>query len=56
MTSRIGDMIIDCGDPERLAGFWCAALGYRVFDRDATGVAIAGSGAAPAIPRATSSA
>ncbi len=49
MASRIGDMIIDCADPERLARFWCEVLGYREFARDATGVAIAGSPSAPAI-------
>lgn len=49
MTSRIGEMIIDCTDPEAVAAFWCGALGYRVFDRDETGVAIAGAGSAPTI-------
>ena len=49
MTSRIGEMIIDCADPEAAAAFWCAALGYRVTDRDETGVAIAGHATAPTI-------
>jgi hypothetical protein len=49
MTSRIGDMVIDCGDPERLAEFWCGALGYRIFDRDDTGVAISGAATSPNI-------
>jgi catechol 2,3-dioxygenase-like lactoylglutathione lyase family enzyme len=49
MTSRIGEIIIDCPDPEASAAFWCAALGYRVTDRDHTGVAIAGSSSAPTI-------
>jgi hypothetical protein len=49
MTSRIGEMIIDCADPEVVGAFWCGALGYRVFDRDETGVAIAGSPSAPTI-------
>ncbi|WP_306303150.1 VOC family protein [Actinomadura formosensis] len=26
-------MTIDCRDPERLAEFWCAALGFTVIDR-----------------------
>ncbi|OLB78149.1 MAG: glyoxalase [Actinobacteria bacterium 13_2_20CM_2_71_6] len=47
MASRIGDIIIDCADPERLAAFWCAVLGYRVFDRDETGVAIRGATVSP---------
>jgi hypothetical protein len=49
MTSRIGEIIIDCPNPEETAAFWCAALGYRVFDRDETGVAIAGDSRAPTI-------
>src|SRR5439155_2587935 len=49
MTSRIGEIIIDCPDPEAAATFWCAALGYREFDRDETGVAIAGDSRAPTI-------
>jgi hypothetical protein len=24
------DIVIDCADPEALAGFWAAALGYRI--------------------------
>ncbi|HEU4425098.1 MAG TPA: VOC family protein [Pilimelia sp.] len=43
MTSRVGDIVIDCADPERLARFWCGVLGYRIFDRDETGVAIRGA-------------
>jgi catechol 2,3-dioxygenase-like lactoylglutathione lyase family enzyme len=49
MTSRIGEITIDCPDPEASAAFWCAALGYRITDRDETGVAIAGDSAAPTI-------
>lgn len=49
MTSRIGDLIIDCADPELLARFWSAALGYRVFARDDTGVAIRGATVSPDI-------
>ncbi|GIH04983.1 hypothetical protein Rhe02_30500 [Rhizocola hellebori] len=49
MVSRIGEICIDCRDPEASAAFWCAALGYRVFERDHTGVAIAGDPSAPTI-------
>jgi catechol 2,3-dioxygenase-like lactoylglutathione lyase family enzyme len=49
VTSRIGEIIIDCSVPEKAAAFWCAALGYRVTDRDHTGVAIAGHATAPTI-------
>lgn len=47
MTSRVGDIVIDCADPERLAEFWCDVLGYRIFDRDGTGVAIRGATVSP---------
>jgi hypothetical protein len=49
MTSRVGDIIIDCNDPELLAGFWCGVLGYRMFARDETGVAIRGATVSPDI-------
>jgi hypothetical protein len=49
MASRIGDVIVDCGDPELLAGFWSQALGYRVFARDESGVAIRGATTSPDI-------
>ncbi|GAA1892694.1 VOC family protein [Asanoa iriomotensis] len=49
MVSRVGDIIIDCNDPELLAGFWCAVLGYRIFARDETGVAIRGATVSPDI-------
>ncbi|NJC82697.1 VOC family protein [Planosporangium mesophilum] len=49
MTSRVGDIVIDCADPERLADFWCRVLGYRIFDRDETGVAIRGATVSPDI-------
>ena len=49
MASRIGEMVIECHDPEAAAAFWCAALGYRVTDRDETGVAIAGDSTMPTL-------
>lgn len=49
MPSRIGELIVDCSDPEAAAAFWCAALDYRVTDRDETGVAIAGHSSVPTI-------
>jgi catechol 2,3-dioxygenase-like lactoylglutathione lyase family enzyme len=36
MTLRIGEISLDCSDPERAAQFWCAALGYRITHRDET--------------------
>uniref|UniRef100_UPI00210790F6 VOC family protein n=1 Tax=Paractinoplanes polyasparticus TaxID=2856853 RepID=UPI00210790F6 len=49
VASRIGDIIVDCNDPELLAAFWCAVLGYRVFARDDSGVAIRGATVSPDI-------
>jgi catechol 2,3-dioxygenase-like lactoylglutathione lyase family enzyme len=49
MTSRIGEIIVDCADAEASAAFWCAALGYRETERDETGIAIAGHPSAPTI-------
>ncbi|MCM4083035.1 VOC family protein [Paractinoplanes hotanensis] len=49
MASRIGDVVIDCADPELMAAFWSAALGYRIFARDETGVAIRGAATSPDI-------
>jgi catechol 2,3-dioxygenase-like lactoylglutathione lyase family enzyme len=49
LTSRIGDMIVDCRDPETMAAFWCGVLGYRIFARDETGVAIRGATVSPDI-------
>jgi len=43
MASRVGDINIDCNDPEPLAGFWCGVLGYRILARGETGVAIWGA-------------
>ena len=49
MTSRVGDIIIDCADPETMATFWCGVLGYRIVARDQTGTAIRGATASPDI-------
>lgn len=37
LTRRI-EIGIDCADPERLAPFWAAALGYEVGDLDGDGI------------------
>jgi hypothetical protein len=42
-------MVVHCRDAELLAAFWAAALGYRVFARDETGVAIRGARTSPDI-------
>jgi hypothetical protein len=34
VASKFTELAIDCSDPRRLAGFWCAVLGYEVQDED----------------------
>lgn len=34
MTSTFTDLAIDCADPQTLARFWCAVLGYEVREVD----------------------
>jgi catechol 2,3-dioxygenase-like lactoylglutathione lyase family enzyme len=46
MTLRLRVVVVDCADPERLAAFWCAALGYEVVDQDEDGIGI-GPGPVP---------
>ncbi len=41
MTSRFTELTIDCHDPEGLADFWCAALGYTRIETTADEVEIA---------------
>lgn len=33
MTSRFIEVVVDCHDPEALAGFWCEVLGFEVIER-----------------------
>ncbi|WP_329137498.1 VOC family protein [Streptomyces sp. NBC_00670] len=40
MTSRLIEVVVDCHDPERLAAFWSAVLGWEVIDRDGDTVEI----------------
>jgi catechol 2,3-dioxygenase-like lactoylglutathione lyase family enzyme len=44
MTSRLSALTVDCADPQLLADFWCAVLGWREVDRDAEGISIGGDG------------
>lgn len=32
MPSRLTEITVDCAEPQRLAEFWCAALGFTVID------------------------
>jgi catechol 2,3-dioxygenase-like lactoylglutathione lyase family enzyme len=40
MAARVTAVLVDCRDPETLAAFWCAVLGYEVVDRDGGDVEI----------------
>lgn len=44
MPSRLAAIAIDATDPDRVAEFWCAALGWTIQERAPDGVTI-GSGA-----------
>ncbi len=49
MTSRFAVLALDALDPEPVAAFWCAVLGWHVVERDETGVGIGGDGPGPRI-------
>ena len=34
MACRFSELVVDCRDPEALARFWCAVLGYRELSRE----------------------
>ena len=34
MACRIGELVLECRDPESLARFWCEVLDFVVLDRD----------------------
>jgi predicted enzyme related to lactoylglutathione lyase len=42
MGSRFTELVIDCVEPERVAAFWAAALGWQVTSSDEQGVELAG--------------
>jgi catechol 2,3-dioxygenase-like lactoylglutathione lyase family enzyme len=37
MACRIGELVLDCRDPELLARFWCEVLDFVVLDREDDG-------------------
>ena len=37
MACRISELVLECRDPEALAGFWCAVLDFVVLDRPGDG-------------------
>ncbi|MEV0381022.1 VOC family protein [Nonomuraea sp. NPDC050643] len=40
MACRISELVLDCRDPETLAGFWCEVLGFVVLGRDGDSIEI----------------
>ena len=40
MPSRIATIALDAQQPQRLADFWCAVLGWQVLEQDDSGVSI----------------
>lgn len=51
MACRLTELVLDAADPDALALFWCAVLGWVELDRDADGVVEIGaaSGALPTL-------
>ena len=49
MASRISEICINCADPDTMAKFWSAAIGYPEIERDEVGVAIMGASNVPSM-------
>ena len=50
MASKIGDVVIDCADPKRLAEFWKAVLDWRPIHQSEEVIVMAGpSGSGPTL-------
>jgi catechol-2,3-dioxygenase len=49
MGARITEVVVDCADPEGLAAFWSAVLGWPVVDRDEGSVEIGGTADGPTL-------
>ena len=47
MACRISELVLDCGDPERLAAFWAEVLGYVELDREPDAIEIGPPGGGP---------
>src|SRR4051812_13115748 len=45
MACRITELVLACHDPDRLAEFWCAVLGYEVIGHEPDGLALGPAGA-----------
>jgi hypothetical protein len=42
MASRFTELIVDCANPDRLAQFWCAVLGWQRRDGEGDEIEISG--------------
>jgi hypothetical protein len=53
MACRITELVLDCSDPDKLAGFWSQVLGYVETDRQDGVIEISPPGGddAPLLPR-----
>jgi catechol 2,3-dioxygenase-like lactoylglutathione lyase family enzyme len=49
MGVKLTEFVVDCADPEALAAFWCAVLGWEVIDRDDDGSVEIGDGSLPTL-------
>lgn len=47
MASSIHSITFDCADPERVARFWAAALGYELEEADEEGAVVVDPGGGP---------
>jgi catechol 2,3-dioxygenase-like lactoylglutathione lyase family enzyme len=51
VACRFTELVVDCRDPEALAGWWAEVLGYRVLSREGDDVEIGpGTGSGGAAP------
>ena len=46
MTSRLDTIVIDANQPDRIADFWCAVLGWEILGRSDGVISIGSPGAA----------
>jgi Glyoxalase-like domain len=51
--SRITELVVDCRDPRRLAGFWCEVLGFTVLGIEGEDIEIGPAGTGFGGPQAT---
>jgi len=49
MGARFTELVIDCRDPDRVADFWAAVLGYKIVDRGPKGEVEIGGASGPTL-------